>query len=62
VPATFFSQLGDGGRLVAVVGPADMAKANVYTKTGSAVAMREAFDASVAALPGFAKQKPAFVF
>lgn len=62
IPASMFNQLSDGGRLVAVVGPAEMSKANVYTKSGQAVATREVFDASVAALPGFAKQKPAFVF
>lgn len=62
IPAAMFNQLSDGGRLVAVVGTAEMSKANVYTKSGQAVAVREVFDASVAALPGFAKQKPAFVF
>lgn len=62
VPQTLLSQLGDGGRLVAVVGEADMARANVYTVSGNAVAVRGAFDASVAALPGFLKKKPAFVF
>ncbi len=62
VPQSLISQLADGGRLVAVVGEAEMARANVYTVSGTAVAVRGVFDASVAALPGFTKKKPAFVF
>ena len=62
VPRALFDQLADGGRLVAVVGEADMAQACIYTKSGVAVAMRQVFDASVAALPGMKKKKPAFVF
>jgi protein-L-isoaspartate(D-aspartate) O-methyltransferase len=62
VPQSLLSQLAEGGRLVAVVGEAEMARANVYTVSGSAVAVRGAFDASVAALPGFEKKKPVFVF
>ena len=62
VPATLLAQLADGGRLVGVVGETEMAKARVYTSTGGAIAMRDAFDASVAALPGFVKKRPAFVF
>lgn len=62
VPQALLSQLADGGRLVAVVGESDMARANVYTVSGTSVAVRGVFDASVAALPGFEKKKPAFVF
>ncbi|MFT3986629.1 protein-L-isoaspartate O-methyltransferase family protein [Aestuariivirga sp.] len=62
IPQSLISQLADGGRLVAVVGEADMAKACVLTVSGSTVARRKAFDASIAALPGFQKKKPAFVF
>ena len=62
VPKTLLDQLAHEGRLVAVVGETEMAQACVYTKSGSAVAVRKAFDASVAALPGFQKVKPAFVF
>lgn len=62
VPQSLLDQLADGGRLVAVVGEADMAQACVFTKSGAAVAVRAAFDASVAALPGFRKKKPVFVF
>ena len=62
VPSTLLSQIAEGGRLVAVVGETEMAKANVHTRSGTAVAVRQAFDASVAPLPGFVKKKPAFVF
>lgn len=62
VPPALFDQLADGGRLVAVVGEADMAQALVHTRSGAAVTMRPVFDASVAALPGMKKKKPAFVF
>jgi protein-L-isoaspartate(D-aspartate) O-methyltransferase len=62
VPQALFAQLADQGRLVAVVGEADMAKAIVHTKSGNVVAAREVFDASIARLPGFEKKKPAFVF
>ncbi len=62
VPQALLGQLADAGRLVAVVGETEMAKAIVYTRSGDAIAAREVFDASVARLPGFEKKKPAFVF
>ena len=62
VPPALLAQLGDEGRLVAVVGETEMAQACVYTRSGSAIAVRQVFDASVAALPGLRKKKPAFVF
>ncbi|MFM8747128.1 MAG: protein-L-isoaspartate O-methyltransferase family protein [Aestuariivirga sp.] len=62
VPQPLFDQLAEGGRLVAVVGEADLARAKVFTRTGHAMAARDAFDASVTALPGFRKNKSAFVF
>ena len=62
VPQVLLGQLSDGGRLVAVVGETEMAKAHVYTSSGGSFAVRRAFDASVAALPGFARKAPAFVF
>ena len=62
VPQAWLDQLSDGGRLIAVVGEADMAKACVHTRSGSAIAVRPVFDASVAALPGLRKKKPAFTF
>jgi protein-L-isoaspartate(D-aspartate) O-methyltransferase len=62
VPQVWLDQLADGGRLVAVVGEADMAQACVFTRSGPAIAVRPVFDASVAALPGLRKKKPAFIF
>ena len=62
VPQAWLDQLSDGGRLIAVVGEADMAKACVHTRSGAAIAVRPVFDASVAALPGLRKKKPAFTF
>ena len=62
VPQAWLDQLADGGRLVAVVGETDMAQACVHTRSGSAIAVRPVFDASVAALPGLRRKRPAFVF
>lgn len=62
VPEGFLQQLAPGGRLVAIVGETDMARSRVYTSTVKGLAVRDAFDASVAALPGFEKKRPAFVF
>lgn len=62
LPSELIAQVADGGRLVTVVGEAEMAKARIWTVAGAAVASRDAFDASVAALPGFVKEAPSFVF
>ncbi len=62
VPPSLLDQLGDDGRLVAVVGDADIAQACVCTRSGGAIAVRQVFDASVAELPGLKKKRPAFVF
>lgn len=62
VPPAVMAQLADGGRLVAITGEGDMGEGCVFTKAGGAVTMRKVFNGSVAALPGFEKQKPAFVF
>jgi protein-L-isoaspartate(D-aspartate) O-methyltransferase len=62
VPQALIDQLADGGRLVAVVGEAELAKACVFSRSGPAVASRAVFDAAVAPLPGFRKVAPAFVF
>lgn len=62
VPETLLRQLATGGRLVAIVGETEMARARVYASTVKGLAMREAFDATVSALPGFETERPAFVF
>lgn len=61
VPAKLFEQLKEGGRLVAVVGDADLARAMLYRRNGS-IGSYAAFDASVQQLPGIVAPKPAFVF
>lgn len=62
VPEAWLGQLAEGGRVLAVVGEEDMAQARILTKSGAAIAVRQVFDASVAALPGLKKKRPAFVF
>ncbi len=62
VPQALIDQLADDGRLVAVVGERETSQACVYSRAGASVAVRQAFDASVTALPGMKKLKPAFVF
>jgi protein-L-isoaspartate(D-aspartate) O-methyltransferase len=62
VPQALLDQLAPGGRLVAVVGETDVARMRVYARGTGGLTMREAFDASVSALPGLEKKRPAFVF
>jgi protein-L-isoaspartate(D-aspartate) O-methyltransferase len=60
-PAALCAQLADGGRLVCIQGANPAAKAVLYRRDGDDVSERPLFDATAAALPGFAKPK-AFVF
>jgi protein-L-isoaspartate(D-aspartate) O-methyltransferase len=61
VPEKLFDQLKEGGRLVAVVGNGDLARAMLYRRNGS-IGSFAAFDASVQQLPGIVAPKPGFVF
>jgi protein-L-isoaspartate(D-aspartate) O-methyltransferase len=61
VPETLLSQLGEGGRLVGVVGRSPASKAVRYLCSGGRSAAVPIFDATAPALPGFAAP-PAFVF
>lgn len=62
IPAAVAAQLGEGGRLVAVVKADDgPGRATLATRTGETLATRVLFDAATPLLPGFAR-KPAFVF
>jgi hypothetical protein len=45
-----------------VTGEGEIGKATVWTKSAGTVSSREAFDATVDPLPGFARARPAFVF
>ena len=62
VPSALFLQVKDGGRVVAAVGPQDMAQCRVYKISGKTHTDRAVFDISIAALPGFGKAKPSFAF
>lgn len=61
VPAALLAQLGEGGRLVAVVRTAPPGRATLYVKTGGTVSARPLFDASIPPLPGFEAPR-GFVF
>jgi protein-L-isoaspartate(D-aspartate) O-methyltransferase len=61
VPAKLFDQLKEGGRLVAIVGDAELARAMLYRRNGS-IGSFAAFDASVQQLPGIVALEPGFVF
>jgi len=61
VPQALFSQLKEGGRLLAVVGAAPMGKATIYQLSNGHVTAQSLFDAAAPALSGFARP-PAFVF
>ncbi|UHS61575.1 protein-L-isoaspartate O-methyltransferase [Agrobacterium vaccinii] len=61
VPAALLDQLRDGGRLIAVVGYGNSAKAVVYRRDGKGTSSTAFFNASVKPVPGFAKARE-FVF
>ena len=61
VPASLLDQLGEGGRLVAVVNDSHVGKAVLYTKTGGVIGHRALFDGTVPVLPGF-QREASFVF
>jgi protein-L-isoaspartate(D-aspartate) O-methyltransferase len=60
-PEPLCAQLGDGGRLLAVIGHATMGKATIHDRNGKHVTARPLFDAGAPLLPGFVKP-PEFVF
>lgn len=61
VPEALLAQLGEGGRLVAVVGSGWSAMATLYRKSEGDIGRRPAFNVAVSPLPGF-RQPAAFVF
>jgi len=61
VPPMIFDQLGEGGRLVAVVRSAGIGRATLTVRQAGILASRTGFDASIPGLPGF-ELEPAFVF
>lgn len=52
-PQSLLDQLGDGGRLVCVMGLDRAAKATLFVRSGSSFGSRPLFDAALPALPGF---------
>jgi protein-L-isoaspartate(D-aspartate) O-methyltransferase len=62
VPQGLFDQLANEGRIVAAVGNTDVSKMQIATLADGHRSSRAAFDVSIAALPGFAAEKAAFVF
>jgi protein-L-isoaspartate(D-aspartate) O-methyltransferase len=60
-PEPLIAQLGDGGRLLTVIGDRPMGKATIYSKSGPHVTALPLFDAGAPVLPGFVKP-PEFVF
>ena len=65
IPQKLFDQLGNGGRLIAVVGGTEgggtVGVATLFMKIDGVITQRALFDCGVPALPGFS-QKPAFIF
>lgn len=60
-PDSLLDQLKVGGRLVGVVTDTRIGKAHIFIKSAAGLSNRVAFDATVAALPGF-ELAPAFQF
>ena len=61
VPQALLDQLGEGGRLIVVLGYGHAARATVYMRERGALSENVFFNASIKPLPGFAKAKE-FVF
>ncbi len=60
-PVALLRQLGDGGRLIAVVGSRPLGKATRYRSDAGHITIQPLFDAAAPLLPGFAKAAE-FVF
>lgn len=61
VPPAILQQLKDGGRLVAIVGRGNAARALCFTRSGDSFGERMGFNAAAPVLPGFARAA-GFVF
>jgi len=60
IGSELFEQLGDGGRLIAILGRSP-GRATVYLRNGTHISSRPVFEAAAARLPGFSKP-PEFAF
>ncbi|WP_173931494.1 protein-L-isoaspartate O-methyltransferase [Chelativorans sp. Marseille-P2723] len=61
VPDSLLSQLAEKGRLVAIIGAGNAARAHLFVKEDGVVSSRPDFNAAVMPLPGFRKER-GFVF
>jgi len=61
MPQSLLDQLGQGGRLVAVIADGSLGRAEVCQRAGTTFDTRAAFDADAPTLPGFAREA-GFVF
>lgn len=61
VPDALLDQLGEGGRLVAVLGSGNAARAHLFIKDDGVVSRRSDFNAAIHPLPGFLLER-GFVF
>jgi protein-L-isoaspartate(D-aspartate) O-methyltransferase len=61
VPDSLLGQLAEGGRLVAVIGEGNAARAHLFIKEDGIVSSRTEFNAAIKPLPGF-KKEVGFVF
>ncbi|MFO1113785.1 MAG: protein-L-isoaspartate O-methyltransferase [Rhodospirillales bacterium] len=61
VPASFFEQLADGGRLLAVVTEGGIGRGTLFLRCGDSISVRPIFDSAVPLLPEFVPQ-PVFRF
>jgi protein-L-isoaspartate(D-aspartate) O-methyltransferase len=61
VPRALLEQLGEGGRLVAVLDQGRVGKGTVFTRIHGAFGSRVVFDAAIPPLPGL-QRTPAFAF
>ncbi len=61
VPQAILDQLGEGGRLLAVVSEGEVGKASLFQRRGGRIGRRVLFDAAVQRLPGF-QRAPRFAF
>ena len=62
VPEALFSQLSEGGRLIAAVGTGPLTRCCVWTRSGANYTQRYLFDIGIAILPGFEKLRSGFAF
>ena len=61
VPDSLLDQLGEGGRLLAIIGTGARGRANLFIRADGKASARESFDANVRVLPGF-EMEESFVF